>query len=788
MMVSFTFTIKLGGRELRRPDPLLRPKNASSLTPFCSFSFLFFSQFLKVSAGLKHLSGAPIMVGERCIGMLTIGFDKLEGRQNFGIWPTYMNLVASSLVSMIKDNSIPKYVHMALEIHEAADLDLLMHSVIQQIRHVNPNPEPMPPCRPVRSMRTQAREIHEAADLDLLMHSAREIHEAADLDLLMHSVIQQFRIVLGHTNNQHVWYRCALTSFTTLTATIFDDLTQRGGDNAGSLNNSINSSGSYKLLKDVQAAGGIMRSCVNLKSTVMKISIHNRQQVMIPDVQKLINQSGNVSADIFNTRLIKPPTAVLVFPLKVQQHIFGAVFCMSSVQTDFADVAPRVREMCEVLAPHVLLILNGKMKDEYQAMQAASSNPVDSIHMSFSKDMSMGLNSSGIGIGNSDGNFVFAQSRSSTGALVTGLTEKLNQKRIKSSMEFNGNNELLELQINHLLGEGGFAKVFRGLWRGLVVGVKVVCDDGKNEKMVVKNAHEIAILTAISHPNVVQAYTCMTDIMVRDMCTVCMRNATQQVIIEYCDLGNLSTALKSHVFHQRGDDCKLLDLLANAASRGMPDLFTPESANPGVDPVINMTSLTLTLIEIASAMGELHKMGVVHCDLKPANVLLKSSNNDPRGFTAKVSDFGLSRVEDDDSAASFPFNSCGTAAYVAPEALISNKKVTSSVDVYAFGILMCEMHMAQRPYGNMKQQQLVEEVVMWGIRPKFNGSAPQEYVALSQACWNGLPTSRPTFDEVVATLSMMLESNTTSNTVRPPSASSRQELGGFTPLFSPGHT
>ena len=30
-------------------------------------------------------------------------------------------------------------------------------------------------------------------------------------------------------------------------------------------------------------------------------------------------------------------------------------------------------------------------------------------------------------------------------------------------------------------------------------------------------------------------------------------------------------------------------------------------------------------------------------DMKPANVLLKSSNNDPRGFTAKVSDFGLSR-------------------------------------------------------------------------------------------------------------------------------------------------
>ena len=47
--------------------------------------------------------------------------------------------------------------------------------------------------------------------------------------------------------------------------------------------------------------------------------------------------------------------------------------------------------------------------------------------------------------------------------------------------------------------------------------------------------------------------------------------------------------------------------------------------------------------QIASAMGYLHKMGVVHCDLKPANVLLKSSNMDKRGFTVKVSDFGLSR-------------------------------------------------------------------------------------------------------------------------------------------------
>ncbi len=40
----------------------------------------------------------------------------------------------------------------------------------------------------------------------------------------------------------------------------------------------------------------------------------------------------------------------------------------------------------------------------------------------------------------------------------------------------------------------------------------------------------------------------------------------------------------------------------------------------------------------------MHSLHVVHCDLKPQNVLLKSSPRDPRGFTAKLSDFGLAKM------------------------------------------------------------------------------------------------------------------------------------------------
>ena len=79
--------------------------------------------------------------------------------------------------------------------------------------------------------------------------------------------------------------------------------------------------------------------------------------------------------------------------------------------------------------------------------QQNASESSNAISHSFSRDASMsasmGINASGIGIGNSQDSFVFTQSRSSTGALVTGLTEKLNQKRIKSSMDYDGVRALL---------------------------------------------------------------------------------------------------------------------------------------------------------------------------------------------------------------------------------------------------------------------------------------------------------------------------------------------------------
>jgi serine/threonine protein kinase len=53
-----------------------------------------------------------------------------------------------------------------------------------------------------------------------------------------------------------------------------------------------------------------------------------------------------------------------------------------------------------------------------------------------------------------------------------------------------------------------------------------------------------------------------------------------------------------------------------------------------------------TALDVARAMAHLHAHNILHSDLKARNVLLRSDMHDPRGFTAKVADFGLSLTID----------------------------------------------------------------------------------------------------------------------------------------------
>jgi eukaryotic-like serine/threonine-protein kinase len=88
--------------------------------------------------------------------------------------------------------------------------------------------------------------------------------------------------------------------------------------------------------------------------------------------------------------------------------------------------------------------------------------------------------------------------------------------------------------------------------------------------------------------------------------------------------------------------------------------------------------------QVASALGEAHEHGLVHRDVKPANILIASDG------TVKVTDFGIAKaLSGADATLTSPGTVVGTAAYVAPEQL-EDGQVDARADIYALGVVMYE--------------------------------------------------------------------------------------------------
>jgi eukaryotic-like serine/threonine-protein kinase len=88
--------------------------------------------------------------------------------------------------------------------------------------------------------------------------------------------------------------------------------------------------------------------------------------------------------------------------------------------------------------------------------------------------------------------------------------------------------------------------------------------------------------------------------------------------------------------------------------------------------------------QVAAALGEAHAHGLVHRDVKPANILLASDG------TVKVTDFGIAKaLSGSEATLTTPGTVVGTAAYVAPEQL-QDSGVDARADIYALGVVLYE--------------------------------------------------------------------------------------------------
>ncbi|XP_028823074.1 serine/threonine-protein kinase tousled-like 2 isoform X1 [Denticeps clupeoides] len=228
----------------------------------------------------------------------------------------------------------------------------------------------------------------------------------------------------------------------------------------------------------------------------------------------------------------------------------------------------------------------------------------------------------------------------------------------------------------HLLGRGGFSEVYKAFdlteQRYVAVKIHQLNKNWRDEKKENYHKHacrEYRIHKELDHPRIVKLY----DYFSLDTDSFC-------TVLEYCEGNDLDFYLKQH------------KLMSEKEAR----------------------SIVMQIVNALKYLNEI-RPPIIHYDLKPGNILLV---NGTACGEIKITDFGLSKIMDDDSYNSvdgmeLTSQGAGTYWYLPPECFVVGKeppKISNKVDVWSVGVIFYQSLYGRKPFGhNQSQQDILQE-------------------------------------------------------------------------------
>jgi len=253
-------------------------------------------------------------------------------------------------------------------------------------------------------------------------------------------------------------------------------------------------------------------------------------------------------------------------------------------------------------------------------------------------------------------------------------------------------------RVESALGRGGMAEVYK-VWdkqRTTYLALKLLREDLAQDRIFLRRfKREAQTLAKLQHPNIVRFYGLEHD------------GYNTFMLMDFIE----GKTLREEIFGLDGTPMQFDQML----------------------PIIQ---------QLCSALHYAHEEGVVHCDLKPGNVMIHMNG------TIQVTDFGIARMMD---AATATMVGLGTPAYMAPE-LVRGHAPTSASDIYSLGIILFEMVTGgERPFTGERATITgsTSEKVRWeqmNLNPpsprRWNASIPDELVSVVQRAMDKDPSRR----------------------------------------------